>query len=391
MRSFTLRLVLTTLLATSACSDSQRGPTGDDYPLSRAATIPIDGQVLFPVQVDDRTGFFPMVVDTGAFATTVDQRLVREIVNDVGVATLTFAEDLVFEDTSVFATDLSVAESYIGVPIYGLIGQDILQHTFFGLDYRASEVTAASAVPELPPPAFADETGIDVPYQLEQQLPVVEVDIGGKKARLIADTGSGVTLLRESFVSRELLDAGLGGYWWHTSYGSDPGVIVRLPSVVVGGHEVAQSWAVVVPDDYHLKPVFEGLGVEVDGILGYPLYRRFYVAVHGPESKYRFYPYDALPHVDGREWDRAGLEIRRDQGAVLVDMIFEPSDAKAKGVRVDDTLVSIGSQSVGDLPLDTIRLMLRGEPGELKKLEFERDGSPIILQVAVDRLLPALD
>ena len=284
-----------------------------------------------------------------------------------------------------------MAESYIGVPIYGLIGQDILQHTFFGLDYRASEVTAANAIPELPPPTFADEAGVDVPYALEQLLPVVELDIGGKKARLIADTGSGVTLLRESFVSRELLDAGLGGYWWHTSYGSDPGVIVRLPSVVVGGYEVAQSWAVVVPDEYHLKPVFEGLGVEVDGILGYPVYRRFYVAVHGPESEYRFYPYDALPHVDAREWDRVGLEIRREKDAVLVDMIFEPSDAKEKGVRVDDVLVSVDSQSVGDLPLDTIRLMLRGHPGELKKLELERDGSTTVLQVAVDRLLPALD
>ena len=71
VRSFTLRLVLTALLATTACSDSQKGPTHYDYPVSRAATIPIDGQVLFPVQVDDRAGFFPMVVDTGAFSTTV--------------------------------------------------------------------------------------------------------------------------------------------------------------------------------------------------------------------------------------------------------------------------------------------------------------------------------
>jgi hypothetical protein len=371
------------------CTGSDPDPY--DYPPSREAVTPLDGQMLFPVRLDDHPGYFQMVVDTGAFATAVDERLVRDMQNDVGVVTLDFGEGLVFEDLRVFAAYLSLAENHIGVPIHGLIGQDIVQQMFFGLDYQASEVTAASPIPGLPPPAFADTPGIDVPYTLEQLMPVVEVDIGGLTARLIADTGSGVTLLTESFVSALLLETGLTGYWWHTSYGSDPGTIVRLPSLEIGGHEVVDSWAVVVPDDYHLRPTFDALGVEVDGFLGFPVYRRFYVAVHGPESRFRFYPYADLSHVDPREWDRVGLEIRREEDLVRVDMVFGSSDASAMGVSVDDVLYSIDDEPVADLALDEVRLLLRGTPGEIKTLELERAGAPVTLQVAVDRLLPLLN
>jgi len=371
----------------AGCTDSD----GYDFPPSLDAVIPLDGQIMVPVALDDRPGHFLLVVDTGAFATTVDERLVRDVENGVGVVTLDFGNGVLFEDFQVFAADLSLAENYIGIPIYGLIGQDIVQQMYFGLDYQASEVTAASPIPDLPPPAFVDTPGVDVPYTLEQLMPVVEVNIGGQTARLIADTGSGVTLLTKSFVSQALQDTGFGGYLWHTSYGSDPGTIVRLPTLGLGGHEVADTWAVVVPDDYHLKELLESIGVFVDGFLGYPVYRRFYVAVHGPQSKYRLYPYAELSHIDAYEWDRLGLEVRREDDLVRVDMVFEPSDASAMGVLVDDVLTGVDQEPVTDLPLDEVRLLLRGTPGDVKTLELERAGAPVTLQVAVERMLPPLN
>ncbi len=385
LRALTLGLIL----GCSACSGPDPEPY--DYPPPLEALIPIDGQMLYPVRLDDNPGYFPMVVDTGAFGTAVDERLVRDVENGVGVVTLDFGEGLVFEDFPVLAVDLALAENYIGVPIWGLIGQDIFQHMYFGMDYQASEVTAASPIPALPPPAFADTTGISVPYVLEQLMPIVEVDIGGQTARLIADTGSGVTILRRSFVAQSLLDTGFGGYWWHTSYGSDPGTIVRLPDLRLSGQDVPDTWAVVIPDQHHLQDVFDGLGLDVDGFLGFPVYRRFYVSVHGPESRYVFYPYDELSHVDSLEWDRLGLELRREEGLVRVDMVFDPSDASAMGVAVDDVLVTVDDEPVAELLLDEVRMLLRGTPGDVKTLELDRAGAPMTLLVAVDRLLPPLN
>ncbi len=387
--ALTLGLCLLWTAGLLACDTPEPQPY--DYPPALEAVAPLDGQMLFPVRLDDRPGLFSMVVDTGAFGTAVDERLVRDVVNGVGVVTLDFGNGLVFEDFPVFTADLSVAEDYIGVPVWGLIGQDLVGQMFFGLDYQASEVTAASPIPTLPPPAFASIAGVDVPYTLEQLLPIVEVDIGGRRARLIADTGSGVTLLTESFVSQSVLDGGIGGYWWHTSYGSDPGTIVRLPSLVLGGYDVADSWAVVVPEEYHLKEVLDALGLQVDGFLGFPVYRRFYVAVHGPESRYVMYPYPDLSHVDAREWDRVGIEVRRDEGAVVVDMVFEPSDASAVGVAPEDVLLTIDGESLLDLTLDQVRLRLRGSPGDSRLLGLERGGAPRSLRVEVDRLLAPLE
>ncbi len=361
-----------------------------DYPPARPAVIPLDGQMLFPVLLDDRPETYHMVVDTGAFVTAVEETLVRDVENGVGVVTIDFGEGIVLVDQRVFTADLSAAEEHIGVPIHGLIGQDIFQETFFGLDYRRSEVTMASEIPESPPPGFASGDAVEVAYALEQLMPVVEVDVGGRTARLIADTGSGVTLLTESFVAPELLASGLSGYIWYTSYGSDPGTIVRLPAITVGGRPVPDTWAVIVPDEYHLKPVFDAIGLQVDGFLGYPVYRRFYVAVHGTESRYLFYPYPDLAHVNGAEWDRVGLEIMRSEGQVLIDMIFEPSDASAKGVLSGDVLLEIDGAPVADLPLDDIRLLLRGQPGTTKILRLLCDQDELTFDVAVDRLLDPL-
>lgn len=378
-------------LMLARCGSSEEQPYIEyPYPRSRPAKIPLDGQILFPVRLDQRPETYYLVVDTGAFATSIEETLVRELKNGVGVITIDFLDGIVFTDHQAFGADLSTAEDYIGVPIHGLIGQDIFAEIFFGLDYAGSKVTAATEIPEVPPPGFEKTEGLDLPYTLEQMLPVVEMEIGGSNARLIADTGSGVTLLTESFVSPDLLATGLRGCFWHTSYGSDPGVIVRLPDISFGGTDVQRTWAVVVPDDYHLRPVFEQLGVYVDGFLGYPFYRRFYLAIHGQQNLYRMYPCPELDHVPAGEWDRVGIEIRRDGGEVKVDMVFEPSDATDLGVQTEDVLEAVDGEELAGVPLDDIRLMLRGTPGDIRSLSLRRGSDPLVIDVAVDRLLEPL-
>lgn len=352
--------------------------------------MPLDGQLLFPVRLDGRSETYYLVVDTGAFGTTIDETLVRDLENGVGKISIDFGEGLVLKDHSVFGGDLSKAVDYIGVPIHGLIGQDIFANHFFGLDYKAQSVTAAKTIPSLPPAGFSTTDLVSVPYELVQLLPIVEVNIGGKVARLVADTGSGVTVLTQSFVDTELLKTGVTGYFWYTSYGSDPATLLRLPSLKVGGHDVENSWAAVVPDDYHLKTVMEALGVKIDGFLGYPVYRRFYVEVRGEESRYAFYPYPDTSHIDGNEWDRVGIEIHKEDAAVVIDMIFDPSDAKTQGLLAKDTLLTIDGEALGGLPLDEIRQRLRGKPGDKKTLTLRREETTETKTVAINRLLPPL-
>jgi hypothetical protein len=371
----------------AACGSGGRA---SNYPPPREAVIPLDGQMLFPAKFDERAQTYFMAIDTGAVRSAVEESLLSDVVNGVGSVTIDFGENIVMSDFQVIAADLSAAVEHVGVPIHGLIGQDLFADYFFGLDYRKSQATMSEEIPLVPPPGFSEQDALEVPYSLEQLLPIVEVNIGGSSARLIADSGSGVTILTESFVSPDLLASGLRGYVWHTSYGSDPGTIVRLPAITLGGRVVEDSWAVVVPDDYHLKPVFDAIGVQVDGFLGYPVYRRFYFSVMGNQSRYVFYPYQDLSFLPKNEWDRVGIEIARTDNQVVVDMVFSPSAAETQGVLPGDVLLSIDGASLAGFSLDEIRMLLRAEPGDSRSLRLARGADEITVDVTVDRLLAPL-
>lgn len=81
--------------------------------------------------------------------TAVDETLVRGLENGVGKVTIDLGNDIVPQDHRVFGGDLSKAEDYIGVNLHGLLGQDLFMEMFFGLDYRAREVTCARLLPPL--------------------------------------------------------------------------------------------------------------------------------------------------------------------------------------------------------------------------------------------------
>lgn len=358
------------------------------FPPLRAATIPLDGQMLLPVGLDGDPGPFNAVIDTGAVRTMFDETLIAHVENGVGVVSIDFGDGLVLRDYEVLAGDLSEAIDHIGVRLDGLIGLDLFQQLYFGLDYAGSRAAVGAGLPSEPPPGFGAADAVDLPFDVVQGLPVVDASIGGDAARLIADTGSGVTIVTASFVGPDVLTRGIAGYVWYTSYGSDPGTIVRLPSIELGGHVVEDTWAIVVPDDHHLRDVFEMIGVDVDGFIGFPVYRHFFISVVACESRYELFPYADLSHVPAGEWDRVGLELMRRDGVTLVDMVFQPSDAFAQGVEPGDALEAIDGDAVGDAPLDELRLRLRGTPGDTRALSLRRDGAPLELTVAVDRLLP---
>jgi len=83
-----------------------------------------------------------------------------------------------------------------------------------------------------------------------------------------------------------------------------------------------------------------------------------------------------------------GVEVRRDQGAVVIDMVYEPSDATVVGVRPGDVVEAVDGAPLSPLDLDEVRLLLRGTPGETRTLDVQRDGTGLSFTVAVDRLLP---
>ncbi len=348
--------------------------------------VPLDGQPCIEAQLDGKSAL--LVVDTGAIRTAVDKTLLHNVENGVGFATIDFGNGNVLRDYEVLAADLATARDHIGAPIAGLIGQDLVNRFAFGIDYRNGRAYVTDGTQSPVPSDVASIGAIAVPYEVMQGLPIVTARIGDTSVRLLADTGSGVTLITKSKAPEAALALGLQGYVWYTSYGSDPATIIRLPSIDVANHAVKQTWAVVVPDAHHLASVFKSLKIEIDGFLGYPVYREFFVAVRGAERRFDFYPYASRDPRALSEWNRIGIETYRSGASVLIDMVFTPSDAANKGVLRGDRVNTIDDVPVAALELDDVRARLRGAVGDKRRLGIIREGVAQTIDVQVDGLLP---
>jgi hypothetical protein len=360
------------------------GPWDQPWPVA----VTVDGQ---PLAEGSYAGIAPIwwVIDTGAARTFVDANLTSEGTGDVTVGPVTL------EDVQVGLVDLSEAEAFIGWDLGGLAGQNFFDDRIVVVDYSASEAHFLDTLPEDPPPGSGvGEVGY-LPYALPSSIPVAPVTAAGAgevAVELIADTGSGVTILTESTFAA--VDDGtlprLAGYVWASNYGSDDAFITRIPRLEAGGAVAEGTWAVVVPDDHHLRVILEASGITSQGFLGYPFYRRFWTGVDGFARAYRFWPCADLSHEDPDEWHRAGIEPSWREGGFSVEMVFTPSSAASAGVQRGDRIVGLGDLDLATASADEVKRALRGPVGEGVHVSLDRDGTPLEADLTFQDLLPEI-
>lgn len=352
------------------------------------ATLAVDGQLLLSCTLGGKSSF--CALDTGASPTAVHQAfaptpLLAQL--DVSVGPIRA------QGHTVGVVDLSRASSFVGWPLGALIGSDLLSSYHLALDYRSPPSARFSSVAP-PPPAGTAGPGQAAAFSAPLGVPVVRaiLENGGAKVDLdlIADTGSGVTVLKRSTFDA-LVKGGplaeLAGYRWHSNSGSDAALVTRLPQLKVGGAEVQGSWAIIVPDDHHLVATLQLAGLPTE-FLGYPFYRRFVTVYSGPDARYVFHPIGEAA-VPPREWQRVGVELTANAKGFTIEMVYEPSSAKTADLRIGDRLIAIDGKALAGRSLAAVRETLSGAPGDKRKLSLERDGQPLEIEVAIDDLLPS--
>lgn len=385
--------MLAPLLILVACRDpgdpgDRPADTGADawssaYPLS----VSPDGQPMLAGSLDGVDCLWAL--DTGASSFFVDDDLAT---GSRGYRAAVTVGPVSYEEARVQPLDLAEVEAYLGVDLGGLAGGAFFADRVVVLDYPGRRAWFHDALPEDAPPGT---TGVaaDLPYALQADVPVVELDVGAAApVPLVADTGSGVTLIPESVFAG--IDDGtlprLEGYVWKTTYGEDDAFVTRIPSLGAGDLAVAGTWAVVVPDDHHLAALFERAGIAARGFLGYPFYRELVVGVDGPGSAFRLWGAEGGGQVDPREWTRVGVELVQRDGGFLVEMVYRPSDADDRGLIPGDRVAAVDGAALDGLSLDEARALLRGEAGETRTLSLSRQDGDLDVDVAVDALLPPL-
>ena len=364
------------------------GPWDTGWPIETT----LDGQAMIQGSFDG-TGPIWWALDTGAARTYVDSEITgttNNVTGDVVVGPLEFPQH------QVGSVDLAEAEAFIGWDLGGLAGQDLFADRFTALHYAGLQAHFLDAVPAEPPPGSSMTEPAETPYELPASIPVATFTLGGTvDVALIADTGSGVTLITEDVF--ELIDDGtlptLDGYVWATNYGSDPGFLTRLPSIGVTGTEVSAdgTWAVVIPQDNHLFPLLRGNGIDAQGFIGFPFYRHFVVGVDGFDDRYLWWELDDLSHIDPREWQRVGIEPSWRDGGFHVEMLYSPSDAEDQGLQVGDQILTVDADDLSGATLDDLKAKLRGQPGAAVELSVDRAGQAMTFTVEIEDLLPTLE
>lgn len=95
-----------------------------------------------------------------------------------------------------YVLDLRHLEASLGRPIHGLIGYEQLRQLPITIDYPGRELTF------LRKRAEASEQGTVLKFRLLGHLPLVDAEVGGQRALLGFDTGSGVNLLHDDYLHR---------------------------------------------------------------------------------------------------------------------------------------------------------------------------------------------
>ncbi|MFH1131154.1 MAG: hypothetical protein V1754_07450, partial [Pseudomonadota bacterium] len=344
----------------------------------------VDGLPLIKGTVNEK-GPYDFVLDTLSQVIFVDEDLIQT--KEYTEAKISIGgKDLGL--LTVKGRDMDPDEIFLGRDIAGLIGQAFFLERFTVIDFVNQRAFLFEDPPamEVALPGHEGRIPLEGQYELQNMMPVVKPTIGkAGEVSLLLDTST-----RDCVVYQRVFDAvddgtlpQLRGYLFTTNYGKEEGFVTRIPELIMGEIKTKDLVAVVIPDDNHLKGILSPNGVEVEGFLGAPFWRRFAVGVDGElvpgENRKKLFLWGTGEDtILNDPWTKVGIELSLRNAAVTVEMVYKGTNAEQMGLEVGDVLE-------GETDLVAARQNLQGNAGETRKLTVQGKGE---ITVTIEDLLP---
>jgi len=373
------------------------GKAGEHLPASTAASV-------FWVQADVNGVPGPQVIiDTGAPFALLNVEAFRPGLVAYGkshVATMTLGDTVLWKVPTVGVHgDGSPAPN--GGAFGGILGFSVFGQFPMSFNYRDQQVVVAGAaaptevLPVVAVPfalegggvgALPEESGV---LKFAPSRVILQATIEGTARTFLLDTGASWVALRTALFQSLAAD-GRGQLTDDASLatGNAKTNVMRLRSVSVQGLEVKDAVAAsgAKVDDLIDNLVTE-VGHPVDGLLGAPFLRQFYVTVDYPRRTLYLYRYASEAHIHD-EYRRVGFDLAPSitpSGVIYaVHHVFPGTDALAKGIHAGERLLQIDGMPVGGLDTVYVDQKLLGAVGSTHTLEF----ADRTLDVLVEDLLP---
>jgi Aspartyl protease/PDZ domain len=254
-----------------------------------------------------------------------------------------------------YVIDLSPLPAAEGTDSDGLVGFEMFRRFRVTIDYEARVLTLTD------PAKFQPAAGAHaVPFEMADRIPIVAGTLDGLPVRLSIDTGSRASLtLHAPFVRANDLVARYAAApetitGWGVG-GPARGRPARLGTLLLGDlaiHDLA--------GDLYLGNKGAFANPDLSGNLGGGVLRRFTVTFDYDGRRMYLIPNRRFAESD--PFDRSGMWLFRDGGALKVVAVTPGGPAEKAGLKTGDRIEQIGGESVSSRPLAEWRARLRELP-----------------------------
>jgi predicted aspartyl protease len=288
---------------------------------------------------------------------------------------------------TVYTLPIDFFSAHFGIPISGVIGNDIIGRVVTEIDYEKKELSFYDAASY---PAAAGPDSQTFSVTLQDHLPMIQASFGLANRSFSGifeiDTGStGAIEINTPFVRRHRLLSlakrskkhNIGGVG-----GTAEAVTTRLESVTLGDYRLPNSigqLSLAKQGDYSSR--------HYDGLLGGQIFRRFKLIVDLSRQRIIFQPNSSLN--EAFEADMSGLELVADGddlATYVIDDLEPGTPATEAGIKGGETLLAIDGRPASEFSLEEIRRMFMYD-GREYDLTLKRDAETIHVKLKLRRLV----
>jgi len=286
---------------------------------------------------------------------------------------------------TIYTLPIDFFSAHFGIPISGIIGNDIIGRVVAEIDYEKQELSFYDGA------SYQPESGGEVfPMTLQDRLPMIQAsfELANRKfsGTFEIDTGStGAVEINTPFVRRHNLltlakrskKERLGGVG-----GTAEAMTTRLDSVALGKFRFPNSIGKL-----SLATQGDNSSRHYDGLLGGQIFRRFKLVVDLSRRRITFQPNSSLN--EPFEADMSGLELVADGddlATYTIDDLEPGTPASEAGIKGGETLLAIDERPASQFSLEEIRRMFMYD-GREYDLTLKREAETIRVKLKLRRLV----
>jgi len=259
------------------------------------ALIPFEvcrGMIVVKASLNGQPGSF--IVDTGAPLMVINKAPEPEAQQEARsfASAIAYAPEIIdrfqwaemaFQNLDALALDISHLETSTQRPLSGMVGYNALHHYEVLFDYRQNRMALYDARRNVLHRTASPV--LEVPFELQDHLPVVTIRAGGHKLAFGIDTGAGINLIDLRWLGQ--LPAGMLELQQEEQVRGMDQQMQTAPAGLISGLELDEfpldaQMGFLFTDLQHLRA---NTGLKIDGLLGFPFLKNLVFSINYPKRK----------------------------------------------------------------------------------------------------------